>query len=51
MMNTGKRKISYYESIHAQVATLPYEDSSLRAVIILPKNKSIKAFQNAFDHS
>lgn len=43
--------MSYYESEHAQVATLRYENSSLHAVIILPKERSLEAFQNAFDQT
>lgn len=51
MMNMRKKNIQYHESDRAQVAMLPYANSSLRAVIILPKDRSVDAFQNAFDYT
>ena len=44
MMNMRKKNIAYYETEQVQVASLPYANSSLRAVIVLPKDRSVEAF-------
>ena len=51
MMNLPEEYLGYYENKTAQVVKLSYKNTSLSAVIILPKWKFVRSFVNAFDPS